>query len=88
MSKKVSNSSLPISISKDKKYFPASGIELKLLAGPTSPIPGPIFPNVAATEPIAVIKSTPIRVIITEPIENITTSVSYTHLTLPTILLV
>ena len=35
MSKKVRSSSLPININKDKKYFPASGIELK-------------FPNFAA----------------------------------------
>ena len=73
MSKKVRSSSLPININKDKKYFPASGIELKFPAGPTSPIPGPIFPNVAATAPIEVIKSIPIIVIIIEPKENITT---------------
>ena len=36
-------------------------------------MPGPTFPSVAATEPIEVIKSTPIRVIKIEPNEKTTT---------------
>ena len=62
-----------MNIKRERKYFPALGIELKLLEGPTSPIPGPTFPRVAATDPIEVIKSTPKIVIIIDPIEKITT---------------
>ena len=71
--KKVNNSILPINIKRDRNHLPDTGIELKVYEGPTSPIPGPTFPSVAATDPIAVIKSTPINDIMIDPIEKITT---------------
>ncbi len=66
----VKSSNLPRSIRKERTHLPTCGICSKLLTGPTSPIPGPTFPRVVATEPIAVIKSRPSSAIIKEPKVN------------------
>ena len=63
----VNNSNLPNNIKKDKNHFPIVGICAKLSTGHTDPIPGPILPKVAATEPIADKKSNPIKDIISDP---------------------
>ena len=67
----VNNSRRPSSIKNDKTHFPTLGIAAKLSTGPTSPIAGPIFPNDEIVAPIAVLKSSPMIVIIKEPAPKI-----------------
>ncbi len=73
MIRTVNNSSRPINIKKERNHLLTSGKCAKLSVGPTFPIAGPTFPRVVATDPSAVVKSTPNPTIIKDPRTKIET---------------